>query len=253
MAEFRNPTFGKIVETTLKQAAAALRDANVSFCLIGSLAAWVRGGPESSHDLDFGIREVDLVRAAEALEGIGMTIEVPPEDWLIKAWNGDPSDPDAVMVDLIYSASGLEIDDDVLARADELQVLSHGMLVINASDLLITKLLALREQHLTYTSTVATARAIREQIEWDEVRRRTQHSPYAAAFFTMAERLAICPPPDGATPDGAVDPLAALRADAPGGREYRERRRLVEYLASREGGGAIAAAGPARRPVSGLG
>ena len=233
MAEFRNASFERLVESTLKQSAAALRDADVPFCLIGSMAAWVRGGPESSHDLDFGIREADLLRAAEALEAIGMRIEVPPEDWLIKAWTGEPGGEDAVFLDLIYSASGLEIDDEVLARADELQVLAHGMKVLNASDLLVTKLLSLREQNLNLTSTVATARAIREQIDWPEVRRRTSHSPYASGFFAIAERLAIVPAEDGPAPAGVVDVLSDLREDAPGGRDYPQRRRLIEHLASR--------------------
>ncbi len=238
MADFRNPSFERLVESTLKSTAAALRDADVPFCLVGSMAAWVRGGPESSHDLDLGLRECDLLRAAEALEGIGMQIEIPPEDWLVKAWHGEPGDDDAVFVDLIYSASGLEIDDEVLARADELQVLSHGMKVLDPSDLMVSKLLSLREQHLVYTSTVATARAIREQVDWADVRRRTDHSPYAAAFFTMAERLAIVPPADGAPPPGRpVDALAGLRSDAPGGREYQQRRRLIEHLAGRQPAG----------------
>src|SRR4051794_38005527 len=96
---FSNPSFERLVEGTLKRASAALRDASVPYCLMGSLAAWVRGGPESSHDLDFGIRAQDMLRAAEALEGIGFTIEVPPEEWLVKAWDGEPGGPEATLVD----------------------------------------------------------------------------------------------------------------------------------------------------------
>jgi hypothetical protein len=32
---------------------------------------------------------------------------------------------------------------------------------------------------------------LREQIDWDELRRRTEHSPFAKAFFTLVEELGI--------------------------------------------------------------
>jgi hypothetical protein len=35
------------------------------------------------------------------------------------------------------------------------------------------------------------ARSLREQIDWNEVRARTDGSPYADAFFTLVERLGI--------------------------------------------------------------
>jgi hypothetical protein len=234
VASFRNPSFGRIVDAALKQTAAALRDADVPFCLIGSLAVWARGGPESSHDLDFGVREQDLLACAEALEAVGMTIEIPPEDWLVKAWLGEPGAADSVLVDLIYGASGLEITDEVLGRADVLDVLAHRMPVMTATDILTTKLLSLREQHLDYTATIATARAVREQVDWEAVRERCSPSPYARAFFTMAEGLGICPPLDGHAMDTPVEALAGLQAIHEAcDRPYR--RELAERLARRGG------------------
>lgn len=182
-----------MVDSSLKKTAAALRDGDVDFCLIGSLSAWVRGGPESSHDLDFGIRERDITKAADALERVGMTIVIPPEDWLIKAWNGDPTDPASVLVDLIYAPSGVPITDEVLARAEMMDVLAHRMKVLCPTDLMVMKLLSLREQNLNLSSTISTARAVREQIDWADLRARTATSPYARGFFVMAEGLGICP------------------------------------------------------------
>ncbi len=234
MASFRNPSFGRMVDAALKQSAAALRDAEIPFCLVGSLAVWARGGPESSHDLDFGVREQDLVACAEALSGVGMTIEIPPEDWLVKAWLGPPNEEGSVLVDLIYGASGLEITDAVLARADVLDVLAHRMPVMTATDILITKLLSLREQHLDYTAIISTARAVREQVHWDHVRARVESSPYAQAFFTMAEGLGICPAEDGTLVETPVDALSALQQHhEPCERPYR--RELAEWLAQRDG------------------
>lgn len=193
MATFRNESFQRLVEGALKQTASTLEEAGIDFCLIGSLSAWVRGGPESSHDLDIGIKAEDQIAAAEALEAAGYTIEVPPETWLFKAWTGKPKAEGSIMVDFIYGPSGMSISDEVLARADWMDVLAHKMRVLAATDLMTMKLLSLREQHLNYTSTIGTARAIREQIDWAVLRKRTAWSPYAAAFFVMCEGLHICP------------------------------------------------------------
>jgi hypothetical protein len=67
---------------TLKKAAGALRDAGVPFMLGGGLAVWVRGGPESDHDLDFMLRPEDADEALDVLAGAGMRPERPPEAWL---------------------------------------------------------------------------------------------------------------------------------------------------------------------------
>ena len=46
------------------------------------------------------IRPDDVDRSLEALSGAGMRPERPPEEWLVKAWDGD------TLVDLIYCPKG---------------------------------------------------------------------------------------------------------------------------------------------------
>ena len=46
----------------------------------------------------------------------------------------------------------------------------------------------LREHEVDYEYP-EIARALREQIDWDEVWRRTSHSPYARTLFYLAEEL----------------------------------------------------------------
>jgi Nucleotidyl transferase of unknown function (DUF2204) len=175
------------IEATLKKAAAALRGAGVPFLLGGSLASWARGGPESRHDLDLMIKRSDTERALAALTGAGMRADDPPEEWLVKAWDGD------VLIDLIFSPKGLPIDDDVLARGEEMSVLSMQMRVMAIEDVLITKLMALTEHSLRYDGLLAIARALREQVDWAQVRSATASSPFAQAFFVILEGLEILP------------------------------------------------------------
>jgi predicted nucleotidyltransferase len=171
---------------TLKKAAGALRDADVPFMLGGGLAAWVRGGPESDHDLDFMLKPENADEALDVLAARGMRPEQPPEAWLYKAW-----DDNDVMIDLIFEPVGLPITDEMFERADVIEVEAVGMHVMSLEDLFVTKLLALDEQALDYRSLLQLARSVREQVAWDVVRARTADSAYAAAFFTLAEGLGV--------------------------------------------------------------
>jgi hypothetical protein len=175
------------IEHALKRAAAALNDAGVPFLLGGSLASWARGGPETRHDLDLMIKPEDADRALGALAEAGMRPERPPEEWLVKAWDGD------TLVDLIYCPKGLPMDDDVIARGEELSVLGMEIRVMALEDVMATKLMALTEHSLRYEGLLAIARALREQIDWPAVRERTSSSPFARAFFTLLEGLEILP------------------------------------------------------------
>jgi hypothetical protein len=175
------------IEHALKRSAAALRDADVPFLLGGSLASWARGGPESRHDLDLMIKPEDAERALQALVDAGMTPDDPPEEWLVKAYDGE------VLVDLIFAPKGLEMTDEVIARGEEMAVLSMEMRVMALEDVLVTKLMALDEHALRYEDLLRIGRALREQIDWDAVRDRTDASPFARAFFVLAEGLGILP------------------------------------------------------------
>jgi hypothetical protein len=185
--------FDDLLET-LKKAAAALREAEVPFLLGGGLAAWARGGPETEHDLDLMVKPEDSERAVKALAEAGFRVEDPPEDWLYKAWEGD------VMIDVIFEPSGGPVDGAMFGRAEELDVHAVTMRVMALEDVMVTKLLSLREHEIDYESVLEIARALREQIDWDEVWRRTNHSPFARAFFYLGEELGILEPERVARP-----------------------------------------------------
>jgi hypothetical protein len=182
-------TLGEL-EPTLKRSVAALREADVDFMLGGSLAAWARGGPRSHNDLDFMVRPRDAERALGALVDAGMRAERPPEEWLYKAWDGD------VLVDLIFGPSGLDLTDEVFERAEDISVLAVTTPVMALEDVLTTKLFALDEHTLDYRDLVAMARSLREQIDFESLRRRTAEWPYASAFFALVEALDIAPVED---------------------------------------------------------
>jgi hypothetical protein len=171
----------------MKKAAGVLREAGVPFVLGGGLACWARGAPRTEHDVDFLVRPRDAERARQALADAGMRTETPPEGWLLKAYDGD------VLIDLIFEPQGGPIDDGTFDRAEELEVYATRLQVAALEDVLAQKLLAISEQQPDYSSVLELARSLREQVDWDEVRTRTEGSPFAKGYFTLLDELEIVP------------------------------------------------------------
>jgi Nucleotidyl transferase of unknown function (DUF2204) len=176
--------FPELIEA-MNVASAALRDAEVPHLLGGGLAAWARGGPPTEHDVDFFVREEDAERALQVLVDAGMTAEQTTEAWLLKARWGE------TLIDLIFRPAGGPIGDEHFARAETLEVMAQSMPVASLDDVVVTKLLSITEQEPEFASVLELARSLREQIDWAAVRRRTESSPFARAFFTLVEELGI--------------------------------------------------------------
>ena len=169
----------------LRRVAVALRQAEIPYALGGSYAAWVRGAPEPDHDADFLIRPEDIERAKVAIDAAGLEVEDPTEDWLFKAFY------EGELVDILFRVCGEPVDDELLDSADELEVLAIRMPVLSATDLMSTKMRVLGEHYLDLSRSLPVARALREQIDFGDVRRRTEGSPFGRAFFVIAEGLEI--------------------------------------------------------------
>lgn len=172
------------IHLTTRKAAVVLRDMQIPYALAGGMAAWARGGVEVGHDVDFVVLPEDAERALAALESAGFRGERPPEHWLYKAWNGD------VLVDIIFEMSGRPTG-PMIERSQEMSVMSITMPVMTSDDVMIAKLNALSERNMAFEGSLAMARAVREQIDWEWVRTQTKDSPFAVAFLALVDELGI--------------------------------------------------------------
>jgi hypothetical protein len=181
------PTFDELI-VAMREAAGVLQRAEIPFVLGGGLSAWARGGPRSEHDVDFLVRPDDVETALSAFDEEGWETARPPEGWLVKTWH-----PNGALVDLIYNPASGPITDALIERAPLAEVMATRMHVSSLEDVMVSKLMAMTEQEPDFGPVLEWSRALREQIDWAEVRARTEASPFARAFFTLVEGLGVVP------------------------------------------------------------
>jgi hypothetical protein len=169
----------------LKVVGVALKESGPPFALAGGYAAWVHGSPEPLHDVDFLVRPEDAGAVADELARRGLEVEQPPEDWLFKVR------VDGCLIDVLHRVQGSASVDEVLARAREASVLSVLMPVLSPTDVTVEKLLALDEHYCDLAAVLPTLRALREQVDWPDVGRRTAGRPFAEAVLFLLERLRV--------------------------------------------------------------
>jgi predicted nucleotidyltransferase len=172
--------------SAMRKAAGALRDAHIRFALAGSIAVYAHGGPDTDHDVDFLVKPEDADRALEALAEAGFRVHRPAEGWLYKAL-----DPKGALIDVIFEPTTGPVTDELLSRAELVEVHAIHVPVLSPTDVLASKLLTLREHNLDFAPMLEIARSLREQIDWDDLRRRTNGSAYAKPFFTLVEELGL--------------------------------------------------------------
>src|SRR6478735_11928766 len=170
----------------LKHAASALKAHGPEFALAGSYALWAYGGPEHVHDVDFVVAEEDTESAALTLEKAGFEIDRTPEDWLFKACVEQQ-----FVIDVLHQLNGKPVNADVIAAAEELDVLAIRMRVLSPTHVITEKLNALNEHHCDFAALLPAVRAVREQVDWDRLRADTSENDFAVAFLVLTDRLGI--------------------------------------------------------------
>ncbi|MER7495110.1 hypothetical protein ABT033_21190 [Streptomyces pharetrae] len=177
-----------ILEAT-KQVGTLLKRNGHRFALAGSVAAYTHGaGTNLQHDADFCIRPEDAETVAATLREGGLEVRIPPEDWLLKTECFGQS------VDIIFRLAHRPVSTEMLDRAAEMPVQSVLMPVLSATDLVASLVSAFTEHYCDFGAVLPVARALREKVDWEEVRRECGEDPMPAAFLFLLERLNVIAP-----------------------------------------------------------
>lgn len=180
----------------LKRSAAALKADGVPFALGGGYALWVHGAPEPDHDVDLVVAESAVEDAVRTLTAAGFRIERPPEDWLFKAYldgEDDGADGEPSLVDVLHRLAGAPVTEESLASAEESELLGIRIPVQPPTPIMIAKLQSLSEHYCDFGALLPVVRAVREQLDWAELRATAADLPFAEAFLLLCDRLEIAP------------------------------------------------------------
>lgn len=169
----------------MRAAASALSAEQVPFALGGSYALWVHGASEPSNDVDIVVPEQAVEDAAKVLSEAGFEVERTVEDWLFKAKLATAT------VDVLHRLNGQVVERALVESAQLHDVLGVRMPVIDAHETVVVKLLSLSEHYCDFGALLAPIRAVREQVDWPDVARRTADNDFAAAFLFLLRRLGV--------------------------------------------------------------
>ncbi|MFF7969925.1 hypothetical protein [Streptomyces sp. NPDC007905] len=169
-----------------KQMGALLKRKGHPFALAGSVAVYAHGGSRHlQHDADFAVLPEDADAVAASLHEAGLAVRTPPEDWLLKTTCRGQD------IDIIFQLAHEPVTKDMLARAECLPVDSVLMPVLSPTDLIRSLISAFSEHYCDFGAVLPVARAVREKVDWAEVRASCGDSPMPAAFLFLLERLNV--------------------------------------------------------------
>lgn len=172
-----------------KQVGALLKRKGHTFALAGSVAVYAHGGSgHLQHDADFCVRRSDAEAVADTLAEAGLRVRTPPEDWLLKTTCFGQE------VDLLMELAHRPVGTEMLDRAQELPVDSVRMPVLAPTDLMRGLIEPFSEHYCDFGPVLAAARALREKVDWEDVRASCGDEPMPAAFFFLLERLNVIAP-----------------------------------------------------------
>ena len=103
----------------------------------------------------------------------------------MKIYDGD------CLIDLIFRFYENAVDDAMIERAEPMSVAAVEMPVLDASDLVVAKLLSFSAHNCDFGPPLLMVRVLREQIDWRIVRAACEESPYARAFLWLVRLLGI--------------------------------------------------------------
>ncbi len=178
----------EIYDSVLREVVETVENEGLPYVAIGGLATAVFGRPRPTKDIDLMVKPEDAERCLKALESAGFSTEVPPEDWLLKAYKQD------VLVDVIFRIhNSIYLDDDMLARATEHRLKGTTLKVVPPEDFIVMQACTHSEDtpHYWYNALTVIAKS---ELDWDYVLRRSSHGPrrvLSLLLYAQSNDLAV--------------------------------------------------------------
>jgi predicted nucleotidyltransferase len=163
------PEEAERVASVLSDAVEALDANEVPYLLMGGLAASHLGRLRATADIDLFVRQGDAGRALDALAGSGFETERTNPQWIFKAAK------QGLTIDLIFwLRHGLSLDEEMLARAESMDLAGRAVRVMPPEDLIVVKA-STHDEHTPRHWFDALGIIAGAELDWDYLLRRANH------------------------------------------------------------------------------
>jgi hypothetical protein len=160
-------TFGVVLGETVD----ALSSSQIEYALMGGIASTGHGRPRWTHDIDVFVRPGQAEAALDALAERGFQTQRTDPAWLFKAFKQD------VLVDVIFrSTGGFYLDDEMVARSVEREVLGHRARLLAPEDLLVIKAAVHDERGPRHWHDALGVIAVSD-LDWNYLLKRAKQAP----------------------------------------------------------------------------
>jgi predicted nucleotidyltransferase len=180
------------LRSSLRDSYRALEASEIPSLVVGgvAIAYHLDGEAKVDHDIDLFISEDDVERAMRALEGARFEVTDTHPTWLFKGRRNGTT------VDILYRLGRvLELDDEMIERAERVVVDGAPLLFISREDLAVGQAGAAKpEVPSHWFEAVDLLRA--DHIDWDYLNRRASVAPHLHTALISYARHAKIDVPD---------------------------------------------------------
>ncbi len=162
---------GRRFDVTLFSALDALDKNNVSYAIIGGIAASGLGRPRSTQDIDLFVRPEDAEAILDVLSHHGFRTEQTNPTWLFKAFKEN------VLVDIIFrSEGGFYYDDEMRERTVKVNYHGRQVPLVSPEDFVLIKCAVHSEEgpHHWHDALSVLSHA---KVDWDYLLHRARKAP----------------------------------------------------------------------------
>lgn len=158
-----------------------LLDSNgIQYVVGGGIGVWAYGRKRFTKDLDIFLSKNDAERSLELLARSGYRTEKADERWIYKAYKQD------TIIDIIFHLlGGLEIDENMLARA-RVKVLERVTFkIMSPEDIIVLKVSLLKELRPDWHDATSIIEGLDGRLDWDYFIERSSFNPMLSLSFVL--------------------------------------------------------------------
>ena len=146
-----------------------IEELEVPYVIGGGIAVGLYNHQRPTKNMDFFIPEECAEEVLQGLHQAGFFVKRSDPTWLYQSWCND------TLVDLVFninvSRARIPVDEEMIARGSEKEVLGEKFRVVSPEDLVIIKILVMHENRPDWWDAISIIRSPRVSLDWRGIMR----------------------------------------------------------------------------------